>query len=67
MPSLTASGCRIYRKHDGVIGIRAVRPVAIGDKYLYKGEFERLKAGQRFTICADDGAVLNEYEIRIYK
>ena len=65
MPSLTVSGCRIYRGQNGVVGIHAIRPVAIGDKYLYEGKFEGLTSGQRFILCDDEGEALNEYEIQM--
>jgi hypothetical protein len=51
---------------SGEVGVRAVRPVIIGDSAIIGGEKLQVKDKQRICLCRDDMTVVTEYEFQLH-
>jgi hypothetical protein len=59
-------GCIVYRTERGNMGIRAVRPVRSGARCITAGEHLALENGQSFSLCHEEGTILQKYELQLY-
>ena len=55
----------MFRLPTGELGVKAIKPVFIGDKCIMSGERLSIKSDDQLVICEEDMSVIVRYELTL--